>query len=409
MVITLEDETILKNAEKATSHYALCDHCLGLLYAKINPGITNKERGKTLRSHLHHSKEILSSQCWLCEGLFDEIPHFTMLIEKALNNYEYTTFLIGSRLDEDILQREQKLIDETETPYAESLKNALNREIGLLLADKLGKNVDFEHPDIMVILDTTFDTVSLQIKSLYIYGRYRKLSRDIPQTKWFCRICKGRGCRKCSYSGKLYDTSVEEIIAHVLLHYAKGDDGAFHGCGREDIDVRMLGNGRPFVFEIKNPKIRTLPLPQIETEISKQSKGTVTVHNLRYSTKEEIIRIKNARFNKVYQVLIECKKPVNKEKLKKAAQALQGTTIQQFTPTRVAHRRAHMVRAKKIYSCNIDIIEKNMVTLTIEAESGTYIKELISGDNGNTKPSFSDLTGTPCSVIELDVMEIKGE
>jgi tRNA pseudouridine synthase 10 len=27
-----------------------------------------------------------------------------------------------------------------------------------------------------------------------------------------------------------------------------------HAAGREDIDVRMLGTGRPFVFEIINPK-----------------------------------------------------------------------------------------------------------------------------------------------------------
>jgi tRNA pseudouridine synthase 10 len=27
-----------------------------------------------------------------------------------------------------------------------------------------------------------------------------------------------------------------------------------HGSGREDIDVRMLGRGRPFVMEFTNPK-----------------------------------------------------------------------------------------------------------------------------------------------------------
>lgn len=27
-----------------------------------------------------------------------------------------------------------------------------------------------------------------------------------------------------------------------------------HGSGREDIDVRMLGDGRPFILEFINPK-----------------------------------------------------------------------------------------------------------------------------------------------------------
>jgi tRNA pseudouridine synthase 10 len=50
-----------------------------------------------------------------------------------------------------------------------------------------------------------------------------------------------------------------------------------------------------------------------------------------------------------------------------------------------------------------------MATLTIEAESGTYIKELISGDDGRTRPSISEMIGVPCKVAELDVIEIKGE
>ena len=50
-----------------------------------------------------------------------------------------------------------------------------------------------------------------------------------------------------------------------------------------------------------------------------------------------------------------------------------------------------------------------MATLTLEAESGTYIKELVSGDDGKTKPNISQMTGAPCKVTELDVIEIKGE
>jgi len=47
--------------------------------------------------------------------------------------------------------------------------------------------------------------------------------------------------------------------------------------------------------------------------------------------------------------------------------------------------------------------------LTMEVQSGTYIKELISGDDGRTRPSISEMIEVPCKVTELDVMEIKGE
>jgi tRNA pseudouridine synthase 10 len=68
-----------------------------------------------------------------------------------------------------------------------------------------------------------------------------------------------------------------------------------------------------------------------------------------------------------------------------------------------------MVREKHIYKCEIEHVDGKRAILKVEAESGTYIKELISGDEGRTKPSLSEIIGYPCKVIELDVIEIKGE
>jgi tRNA pseudouridine synthase 10 len=67
-----------------------------------------------------------------------------------------------------------------------------------------------------------------------------------------------------------------------------------------------------------------------------------------------------------------------------------------------------MVREKYIYDCIVESIDGAIATLTLETESGTYIKELVSGDNGRTQPNISELIGVPCIVTELDVIEIKG-
>jgi len=269
--------------------------------------------------------------------------------------------------------------------------------------------VNFEKPTIMAVIDTSFDIVNLQIKSLFIYGRYNKYRRDIPQTRWFCRICRGKGCRRCNYTGKMYETSVEELVAKKPLEETESSDESFHGCGREDIDALMLGNGRPFVLEIKDPKVRNLNLSQLERKINIHGEGKIKVTNLRFSDMDEIIRIKAADFRKTYRVVLIGEKVINKEKFKKVAQTLRDKTISQFTPSRVARRRANMIREKKIHNCNIESIDGTMATLTIEAESGTYIKELISGDDGRTRPSISEIIGVPCKVAELDVIEIKGE
>jgi len=397
-----------KNAKKVLNENSLCDNCLGRLFHKKNDIISNKEKARIIRKKFR-KKEVKTRNCSLCNGLLDEIDKFVNLINDKLKEYEFDNFLIGCKIDEDIVKREKKLNDFIGFEKPDLLKNEINREIGKKLEEKLGKLVSFEKPTIMVILDTQFDFVDLQIASLFIYGRYNKYSREIPQTRWFCKICRGKGCRKCNYSGKIYDKSVQELVSKIILKETKGNAESFHGAGREDVDVQMLGSGRPFVVEINNPKKRNIDLEKIQEKINKENKGLVEVTKLRFSERKEVARIKNAKFSKVYKVEFKCDKPINNEKLKKVISSLQGTKIGQLTPSRVAHRRANMVREKHIHKCQIVSIEDSIATLTLETESGTYIKELVSGDDGRTKPSISGLIGTPCKVTKLDVIEIKGE
>ncbi len=400
---------ILDIANKTIKNYQLCDNCIGRLFRQLNKGVSNKQKGESIRRNIKIEKKINSNDCWLCEGLIDEIPHFASLISDALKNYEFNTFLIGSKVDDEIIQKEKDLWDYTKFEDSESIKMEINREVGKILEEKLRKTVDFQTPDIMAVIDTLYDVVNLQIKSIYIYGRYKKLQRGFPQTKWFCKFCRGIGCKSCNYQGKLYDSSVEELISKEALALSKGTDESFHGSGREDIDALMLGNGRPFVLEIKNPKNRTIDLSTYKNRTNSNAKKKIEINNLRFTNGAEIVRIKSTEFNKIYRIVIESEKPLNKEKLKEVARLLQGKTIKQLTPTRVSHRRAQIVRERKIYNCDIESVEGNIAKITIETESGTYIKELISGDNGKTIPNLSDMIGIPCIVKELDVTEIKGE
>jgi tRNA pseudouridine synthase 10 len=409
MIKGLTDKEIINTAKRINSKYNLCNACLGRFFAKIDHNLTNNERGEILKKNLVKTKKIKSEDCWLCDGLLNEIPHFITLINEALKNYEYETFLIGSKIDGEILEKEQEIIDYSKTSYFESIKSEINRETGKILEKKLGKEVDFNKPDIMAVIDTSYDTVNLQIASLFIYGRYKKFSREIPQTKWFCKICRGKGCKKCGYTGKIYSSSVEELVADKILEKTKGTGESFHGCGREDIDVLMLGNGRPFIIEIENPRCRNIDLEGLQKEINRSNKDTIEISDLRFSNRDEVVRIKNATFKKIYRVTLECSEPINNEKLKKAIYSLQGDVISQFTPSRVAHRRANLVRKKHIYNCKLEQIDEARATFKIETESGTYIKELVSGDDGKTRPSISEKIGTPCKVTELDVIKIKGE
>lgn len=404
----MKDETLNK-AKQLLNEYRLCDSCLGRLFRKETKHGNNLQKGQYIRKQLPHTKKIAIRDCWLCEGLIDEIPHFTKIITDAVKNYEFETFLIGSKIDEDIQEKEEQIWKKLKIEDAEPIRMEINREMGKILEPQLEKTVDILKPEIMVVIDTIYDVVSLQITSLFIYGRYKKLQRGIPQTKWPCQICRGNGCKKCNYTGKLYEITVEELIACKALEFTQGTDESFHGSGREDIDALMLGSGRPFILEIKNPKKRNINLTLLEKETNQSTKNLVEISSLRFSTRDEIARIKSAEFKKTYRVTFEATQPLNKEKLIKVAQTLQGKLIKQLTPTRVAHRRANKVRERIIFNCTIESVEGIRAILTLETESGTYIKEFVSGDDNKTQPSLSELIGIPCKVKELDVIDVKGE
>jgi tRNA pseudouridine synthase 10 len=380
-----------------------------LFRKEIRDGANNAEKGAMIRHQIHWEQQTPTASCWLCGGLLNEISEFVTLITDALEPYEYSTFLVGSKIDGEIVEREQQLWEFLGFEAAEPIKMEINREIGKILEPKLGKTVDIPNPEIMAVIDTRFNVVSLQINSVFVYGRYKKLQRGIPQTKWPCQICRGKGCKKCNYTGKLYDLTVEELIAAKALEYFKGTGESFHGSGREDIDALMLGNGRPFVLEIKNPRVRTIDLRSLEREINQVTQTKIEVSSLRYSSRGEIARIKAAEFRKTYRVTLEARRPLNKEKLIKVAQTLQGKLIKQLTPTRVAHRRVNKVRERTIYNCTIESVEGIRARLVLETESGTYVKEFISGDDNKTQPNLSELIGIPCTVTELDVIDVKGE
>jgi tRNA pseudouridine synthase 10 len=51
-------------------------------------------------------------------------------------------------------------------------------------------------------------------------------------------------------------------------------------------------------------------------------------------------------------------------------------------------------------------VQTNRAELVLRCQGGLYIKELISGDGGRTKPSVSDVLGIPAKCVQLDVMNV---
>jgi tRNA pseudouridine synthase 10 len=422
---------VIESAVKLMKKGYVCDYCLGRAFGNILTGKSNKERGQPIRQVLamvfdsgenldidlsnfcginfrNRKVEVEKKSCYFCNDIFEKIEEVAEKIIEKLKEYEFDTFLIGTKLSSELLQKEEEMIEEVGAEFYESLKSTLNREIGKIVEKKTGKKADRDNPDITILVDLEKNTISLQVKSLFVYGEYQKLSRGIPQATWYCHSCRGKGCEKCKGTGLLYSTSVQMIIEKPLLRATKGKKSKIHAEGREDVDVRCLA-WRPFVMEILKPKIRNINLKEVEKKINKSRK--VKVRNLRIvkDGRQLIRKIKTERSEKTYRAIVTFERVIDKTKLEELKQ-LNGTIIFQKTPTRVLARRSDKERKRKVIRFSYKLINKKTLELIIRASAGLYVKELITGDNGRTKPNVSEILNNTPKKILLDVIKIhRGE
>lgn len=245
---------------------------------------------------------------------------------------------------------------------------------------------------------------------VFVEGRYRKLSRDLPQTKFYCPECKGKGCERCEGFGKLTRDSVQELLAWVAMPRFKARRNKFHGAGREDMDVRMLGEGRPFVFEVLRAKVAEIDLEELAQEVNRRNEGRLEIVGLRYANKARVVELKEMRCAKEYRALVDCDADYQELEPKLAKLLAAGRiTLVQKTPQRVAHRRAQLDRERWIEVLEFSPAaagDKGSFWITIRSQHGTYIKEAISSDDGRCQPSISEQLGTPCRCVALDVLAI---
>ena len=202
----------------------------------------------------------------------------------------------------------------------------------------------------------------------------------------------------------MYPTSVEEVIANEVLGESGGTGHALHGMGREDVDARMLGRGRPFIIEIKEPRRRRFDLGGAIAGIN--ASGIVEVDGLAPARGTDVVPLKEDRAAKTYRVLLRMAPPVEEAKLKSTLPVLVAEPIAQRTPERVVHRRADTTRHRRLLAAEVVGVDGDRVELRVTAEAGTYVKEWVHGDRGRTRPSLAERLDVACEVLELDVLDV---
>jgi tRNA pseudouridine synthase 10 len=389
-----------------------CDHCLGRFFGKRSHGLSNDERGRGLKI----AQAILENRpynkftgtCWVCGNFFDDIPLWAGRVVEAVRDLEFSTFLIGCRVPPLIAENEEMVWSDLSLAEPEPFKSEVNREVGKAVSALTGKTVDFKKPEIVAILDISAGAIEVLVNSVFFYGRYQKFERGIPQTHWDCRACRGAGCEKCNFTGAQYLDSVEELIGRPVIALFDAQNAVLHGAGREDIDARMIGTGRPFILEVVEPRKRSIDLAIVEEEINRTAGGRVSVAIKRWSERAEVETLKSNKAHKKYRILVEVEGALSADEFRKAVKTLQGVTIQQRTPERVAHRRADKVRERTVLDIEYAGEQDGKFIVEVLGEAGLYIKELVSGDGGRTRPSLAEILERAAHVTSLDVVQVEG-
>ncbi len=389
---------IKETAIKILNSGYVCDSCLGRQFAKLLRGYSNNERGRIIRDFLameceaekikadpaNFEKGKKRDKCVVCENIFDNLSKISDKILKTLKPMDFGTFLVGVKMSDSLVMNEESLWERTGVKYSEPIKSEISRELGKVIAEKTGIKVGPSKPDILIIFDIQNGVTDIFSNPLFVYGEYKKFVRGLPQTK-----------------SPRYKKTIQDVIAKPFMKFTLASSSVLHALGREDKEAKCLV-WRPFVLELKQPIKRRIDFKTVNKEINVR-KG-VKVRGLRISDKKEVSLLKSKRPYKVYRVVVDFERKVEKVG---NVRKLVGV-VKQGTPRMVLPSKPDKVKDKKVKSIKWKRINNKRYRFEIKTESGLYLKELVSGDSGRTNPSISKVLGNKAKVREFDLIGLEG-
>ncbi|BBG23889.1 hypothetical protein [Sulfuracidifex tepidarius] len=201
--------------------YPLCDSCLGRCFARLSYGLSNKERGKSIKISLMLSldravkeheieelsdlkelifnmgkvaepwfklyfpkEEFQSRACFICndeiESLKDDFERksYEILQEDGIKSY-----VLGVKLSDSVKSIEDELVINESLKYYESIKHEIKREVGKRLAEK-GFPPDMDNSQWEVVYDLGTRSVFKLRNIKKQLNFFNRLSRGVPISNW---------------------------------------------------------------------------------------------------------------------------------------------------------------------------------------------------------------------------------
>lgn len=345
----------------------------------------------------YHIPNIHKDDCFLCHGVVSHLDDIKNQIKKAIGRYNFHDIQI--EVLSSLIKNDNKVIQKYRCQTSCNLKNYIKGKI------QLSFHRINDGPTLYIKINSASDIkTELRWMPLYITGRYYKRSRRVSNTRFM------RGQRAIS--------SVEKELLTAVAPEIRCSEKKFISAGREDMDVRMIGSGRPFCITLLNP----LPndddehVPKSNEEFAEsfncflpenraiECDNNVSASDLKITCLQPDVTPKH---EKCYRCIVSCSRNISEENLANLDN-VKDLIINQKTPSRVSHRRIMIVRQKTVISMSYKQICPRFFILNLKTSKGTYIKEFVNSDFGRTKPSLGDILDperpVECQLLQLDVV-----
>jgi len=378
-----EHDKIIHQSKSILKECDLCDNCLGRFFINSTRLSSGKRLGNKIRNSIN-SRSV--TKCYICKNLLSNTDLYVKMMQNASMGYEFFTFTVGAILKQSIIERDDKLRSKFNLHGVDGIKTAVTRELGKKLVSKTKKRIDHLLADIIFTINFKTERCNVKTKPVFLYGRYVKDKRGLPQKEESCRDCMGKGCIFCNNHGIVSFDGVEGKISKFLYEKFKTERVKFTWIGGEDKTSLVMGNGRPFFAKLLSPKKRNVRLTK------KSNLNEIMIHDLR---KIDHIPNGSIQFKSKTKMLVSTKNNISSNKLKK---------LKQLTDTPIEITDSNKQYKKRIYKLKYKKHSLQSFAIEMEADGGIPIKWLVNGFS--VVPNISSILNTDCSCEKFDVDQI---
>ena len=374
----------LSIAQKILDEYSLCTACTGRLFAKKLGLLSYEQLGKRIYRLLKKNEP---AKCFVCKNFLLKTNYFVEKLLDMSSEYEFSTFLVGAILKPSIVDNDDEIRSKFQLRGIDSVKTDFTNQIAKIFSNKTKSKIDYLNPEITITIDLKTDSCQVKSKPLFLFGKYTKIERGMPQKEKPCSNCEGKGCRTCKNHGICTFDSVEGKIAKVVFDKFGADQIKVTWIGGEDKTSLVLNKGRPFFVKVINPKKRNIKL------VKKITQDKVVIHNLHLIKQNPKTSFP---FKTKIQLHVETEDNITKDSLNPLETLIKNT---------IAVYDKNKRNEKLIYSVKYDVLSSTSFSLSMTADGGLPIKRFVEGTD--VFPNLTDLIGTKCSCKEFDFHEVK--